>query len=165
MFSSLRIRTIRVRWFGLGEGIAFTYHHEMCGIGFFDLRLTAAGEAEAVAFVLIDGEGWLEVQVMGMEAEQSQNAAGLGKIAADHAFQNGNLPALPAFEIRRGKQVHFHEKPGRCDETLAREDTGNRSHDFRVFLELAIVGNGGFGGVGHDLSARNRLVGAYSACP
>lgn len=94
----------------------------MHGIGFLDLWRAAAGEAKAVASVLIDGDRWLEVQVMGMEAEQSQDAAGLGEVAADHTFQNGNLPAFPALEIRSREQVHFQEKLDGCDEALASEN-------------------------------------------
>lgn len=103
--------------------IAFPNHHEMRGIRLLDLRFAAAGKAQAVAFVLIDSKGWFEIQVVGVEAEQPENAAGLGEVAADHALQNGNLPAFPAFEIRCGQQVHFHEKLDGGDKSLAGEDS------------------------------------------
>lgn len=71
---------------------------------------------------MIDGQGRFEIEVVGVEAKQSQDAAGLAEVAADHTFEDGNLPAIPAFEIRSGKQVHFHEKRDRCDEALASKD-------------------------------------------
>jgi len=115
-------------------------------VSLFELGIAGLGETEpplrVLALTLVCKDGWYQVQVVGMEAENAQEPGELREIAADDPFQIGHPASQPVIEVLRRQQIQADEDIDWGDNLAVLQDLCHNASDARVERVFAIIAAG-----------------------
>ena len=122
---------------------AFTRRKEVASVSLFQTTVARLRKpqqsARAFGPPFVDGEPWLEIQVVSMHSQNTQDSAGFAQIATDNPLKIGNSATSPVLYRFRGKQVHPDEQLHGSDESSFLKEILSRFDNSRVVPILPII--------------------------
>lgn len=121
----------------------FTRRKEVASVSLFQTTVSRLRKpqqsARAFSPSFIDGDSRLEIQIVSMHPQNTQDSAGFAKIAADNPLKIGNSATSPVFYRFRGKQVHPDEQLHGSNESSFLKEILSRFYNSGILRILSVI--------------------------
>ena len=132
--------------------------HKVPAISFFELEIAGFGKTKTLPWPFapahIYGSRWPEIQIVGMEAKNSQDPRETCEIAVDNLFQIRNPSMPPVTEAIVCEQTHSHQYIDRSHDVALFENGSYRALDSGIEHIATVVACGD-----------SRSLHQYKLCP